>query len=169
MNDKKLKGYLNHAKRYLKEVEKFAGIISLDISIYTDLPLAEQISHSFKNKAFACFFQSNGINVIPNVRWGDKRSFEFCFDGIKPNGMYAISTYGCIKSKRERKMFKAGLKEMLKRLSPSMIIVHGKMPDCIFAEYKKEYQFIRFDSWTERKYKENRGDDKWVQLRLEEF
>ena len=169
MNDEKLKAYLNNAKRYLKEVKKFAGIISLDISIYTDLPLAEQISHSFKNKAFSCFFQNNGINVIPNVRWGDKRSFEFCFDGIKPNGIYAISTYGCIKSKKEKKIFKRDLKEMLKRLTPRMIIVHGRMPNSIFAEYKNKYHFIRFDSWIERAHKKRGGDEEWGQLRLEGF
>lgn len=24
----------------------------------------------------------NGVDVIPNVRWGDERTFAFCFDGI---------------------------------------------------------------------------------------
>ena len=71
MNDKILKSYLKNPKKYLKEIQEFAGIISLDLSLYIDLPLSEQIHHSFTNKAHACFFQNNGINVIPNVRWGD--------------------------------------------------------------------------------------------------
>ena len=139
------------------------------MSLYIDLPLSKQIEHSFKNKAYAVFLQNNGISVIPNVRWADERSFEFCFDGIQPNGIYAVSTHGCVKSKDQQKMFKTGLKEMLKRLAPRCTVVHGSMPDYIFAEYKKIYKFVRFDSWIERQHNQKGGDNEWEQLKLDVF
>lgn len=66
-------------------------------------------------------------------------------------------------------MFKTGLKEMLKRLAPRCTVVHGSMPDYIFAEYKKIYKFVRFDSWIERQHNQKGGDNEWEQLKLDVF
>ena len=80
--------------------------------------------------------QDNGIEVIPNVRWNDERTYEFCFDGIEKNKTVAVGTHGCIKRKEDKTFFKIGLARMVQRLYPKNIIVYGSAPDSIFKPYK---------------------------------
>ena len=58
--------------------------------------------------------QDNGIEVIPNVRWNDERTYEFCFDGIEKNKTVAVGTHGCIKRKEDKTFFKIGLAQWCK-------------------------------------------------------
>ncbi len=153
MEDKRFKKLMQKPEFYVKELSKYAGIISPDASMYVDMHLAEQIANSFKNKVCGVFFQQAGIKVIPNVRWAGEESFDFAFDGFQPNGVYAVSTHGCIKSNKEKDIFKLGLQEMIKRLSPKIILVHGAMPESVFGEFT-HIKFVRYASWIERKHRE---------------
>ena len=153
MEDRRFKKFLSNPKKYVKELKQYGGVISPDPSLYLDAPLAKSLEHSYKNRLCAYYLQKLGVPVIPNVRWADERSFEFCFDGLVPNGIYAISTHGCIKSNDEKTAFKKGLEMMLMKLKPRIIILHGPMPDSVFAEYKRCVKFIHFDSWIKRMHK----------------
>ncbi len=79
--------------------------------------------------------QNNGVEIIPNVRFNDERTYEFCFDGIEKFKTVAVGTHGCIKSRIDRDYFKKGLSELVKRLSPKTILVYGAAPDDIFKKY----------------------------------
>ena len=53
------------------------------------------------NRAVGCYLQSHGVYVIPNVRWGDERSYttvelpeKFAFLGVPKNSIVSIGTYG---------------------------------------------------------------------------
>ena len=91
-------------------------------------------------------FKKNGIKVIPNVRWGDERTYDFCFSGLEPNGTYCIGSIGCMKQKENKAYFKAGLKEFVNRLHPKVVLVYGAMPDDVFGEYKDQVKFIQYES-----------------------
>ena len=121
---------------YLKVLKKFNGVISPDFSLYRNMPLAMQLWSTFQGKALATWWQYNGIQVIPNVRFADKRSYAFCFAGIKKNSTIAIGTHGCIKKQVDRKYFIDGLKRAVEVLSPKNIIVYGAAPESIFKQYK---------------------------------
>ncbi len=100
-----------------------------------------------RGRALALWLQNNGVEVIPNVRFGDERTFSFCFDGIEGNKTVAVGTHGCIKRKEDKIFFKAGLAQMVQRLSPKTIIVYGAAPDSIFKPYKeKGINIIAFES-----------------------
>lgn len=113
--------------KYLPALRKYAGVIGLDNSVYRDLPLAEQIHGIYLNRLFDYHLQRNGIPVIPNISWGDHRSFDFCFDGIKPHTTVAVSSYGCVKRKVDREYFLDGFARMLKCLRPDAVVFHGTM------------------------------------------
>ena len=151
MEDRRFKKIMERPEKYLKELSKYGGVISPDASMDVDMHLAEQIANSFRNNVCGRFFQQEGLNVIPNVRWGGEESFEFAFDGFQPNGLYAVSTHGCIQSQEEKAMFKLGLQEMIKRLNPKIILVHGYMPNSVFSEFT-HIKFVRYASWIERKH-----------------
>ena len=135
-HDVKFERLWNNPKRYMEKLKKFKGVISPDFSLYRNMPLVMQQWNTYRSRALAVWLQNNGIEVIPNVRFGDERTFSFCYDGIEENKTVAVGTHGCIKRKEDKIFFKIGLARMVQRLSPKTIIVYGSAPDSIFKPYK---------------------------------
>lgn len=144
--DYKFERIWNHPKKYLEILKRFNGVISPDFSLYRNMPLVMQKWSTYKGRALANYWTSNGIEVIPNVRFSDERSYSFCFNGIEKNSIIAIGTHGCIKKKDDKEYFKKGLRKLVKELQPKTIIVYGKAPNDIFEEYKNIIQIINFES-----------------------
>ena len=99
------------------------------------MPLAMQIYGVFQNRAVACWLSTQGISVIPNVRWGDERSYDFCFDGLPTNSVVAVGTNGCLRNSDDRELFRLGLDEMCRRLTPQHILVYGPTPEDMFRKH----------------------------------
>lgn len=145
-HDTKFERLWNNPKRYLEKLKKFNGVISPDFSLYKNMPLVMQMWNTYRNRALAHWLQENGIEVIPNVRFNDERTYDFCFDGIQIGKTVAVGTYGCIRHKDDREYLISGLAEMVKRLSPKTIIVYGASPDKIFKPYEDlGIKIIRFE------------------------
>ncbi len=135
-HDRDFERLWNKPRQYLDKLKKFKGIISPDFSLYRNMPFIMQMWNTYRSRAIAVWLQNNGVEVIPNVRFGDERTFSFCFDGIEENKTVAVGTHGCIKRKEDKIFFKIGLARMVQRLSPKTIIVYGSAPDSIFKPYK---------------------------------
>ena len=137
----------HNPKRYLSKLKKFKGVISPDFSLYRNMPLVMQEWNTYRGRALAFWFEKNGIEVIPNVRFNDERTYRFCFDGIEKGKTVAVGTHGCIKHKNDKLYFEKGLWELTKRLSPKRIIVYGATPDTIFKKYQDTgIEIISFES-----------------------
>lgn len=54
-------------------------------------------------------------------------------------------------------MFKIGLEAMLDSLRPPIVLVHGYMPDDIFAEFEGQVEFHRYKSEFERTHEMKEG------------
>ena len=63
----------------------------------------------------------------------------------------SVSTHGCIRSNEQKRMFKAGLKEMIKILEPTDVLVHGHMPECVFAEFQNDLKYSLLTAHTKSK------------------
>ncbi|MBQ4353589.1 MAG: DUF4417 domain-containing protein [Clostridia bacterium] len=100
------------------------------------MPLVMQAWNTFRGRALAHWLCENGVEVIPNVRFGDTRTWDFCFDGIEKNKTVAVGTHGCIKKREDKLFFMVGLAEMVRCLKPETIIVYGAAPDAIFQPYR---------------------------------
>ena len=125
----------NNPKKYLQKLKKFQGIISPDFSMYRDMPFCMQLWNTYRSRALAAWLQKQGVEIIPNVRYNDSRTYDFCFDGIEKHKTIAIGTHGCIKRKADRLLFQQGLYELVKRLRPKTLIVYGAAPKTIFQPY----------------------------------
>ncbi len=146
-HDKKFERLWNKPRAYLDKLKRFRGIISPDFSLYRNMPLVMQEWNTYRGRALAHWLQKNGMEVILNVRFNDERTYEFCFDGIERNKTVAVGTHGCIKRIKDRELFKDGLEEMVKRLSPKTIIVYGAAPDDIFKAYREcGIEIVPFES-----------------------
>lgn len=134
-HDRNFECVWNNPKQYLAMFQRFQGVITPDFSLYRDMPLAMQIWNTYRNRAIGYWLQSNGVPVIPNVSWGDERTYDFAFEGLPIDGTVAVSTNGCIQDKLDRYYFKKGLRKMIDALSPKTIINYSQTPKDIFEEY----------------------------------
>lgn len=132
-------------KKYLPILKRYNGVILMDFSVYRDMPLVMQLWNIYRSRAIGCWLQRHGVKVIPNIRFGDKRTYKVCCDGISKGCVITIGTHGTLKNKEDRIFLIEGLDVVVKKLQPISIVVYGSAPDYIFKKYKDQgigiYQF----------------------------
>ena len=140
--------------KYLDELSMYPGIISPDCSLYIDMPLCLQIANVYMNRAIGHYLQSKGLYVIPNIRWGDERTYstillpeKVAFLGVPKHSIVSIGTYGCIKSNESKRYFREGLIAMLDELEPEVVLVYGAMPKQVFGGLENQTRFINYPDW----------------------
>lgn len=137
----------NRPNTYLPILKKFKGVISPDFSVYRDMPLVMQQWNIYRSRAIGHWLQENGIPVIPNIRFGDERTFKLSCAGINKQEVIAVGSHGCIRLLSERKYFISGLKYVIDTLEPQTIVVYGATPDEVFAPYiQMGIEILQFDS-----------------------
>lgn len=137
----------NMPNKYLSIIKKFKGVITPDFSIYRDMPLVMQQWNIYRSRAIGYWLQENGVAVIPNIRFGDERTYKLSCAGIQKYGTIAVGSHGCIKSLSDRKYFVDGLEYILNILEPRILVVYGAAPNKIFLSYKeKDIEVLQFDS-----------------------
>ena len=133
--------------KYLPVLSKFEGVISPDFSMYRDMPLVMQYWNIYRNHAIAAWLQESGIKVIPNIRYGDERTFDSACLGIEKHGTIAIGSHGCIKILKDREIFISGLDAVVQNVEPRIVVVYGSAPGYIFDKYReKGILILQFDS-----------------------
>lgn len=110
---------------FVRQMRKFKGYLSADFSMWLDMHPAEKYYNAFRNHALAQFAQNHGIPTIMTLSWAGYDTFDYAFDGIEPEGIYAVSNIGANKDFISRKMFRAGLHEAIRILNPAGLIFMG--------------------------------------------
>lgn len=156
-HDAKFADVITATDEYLDELKKFPGVVSPDCSLYRDMPLGLQIANTYMNRAIGHYLQLHGIYVIPNVRWGDERSYttsvlpeKFAFVGLPKHSIVSVGTYGCIQGRENKHYFREGLIAMLDELEPEYVLVYGNMPGAIFADLADRTTFVQYKDWTSK-------------------
>lgn len=116
---------------YVDRLKQFKAVISPDFSLYTDMPKCLQIMSAYRRQWVGAYWQSLGIDVIPDVVWGREDTFDWCFDGVPKGGTVAVSSVG-VKADKEwnginDSMFLKGWDEMMKRIQPKTVLFYGDM------------------------------------------
>ena len=119
--------------KYIERLRQYKAVISPDFSLYTDFPRSLQILACYRRQWVGAYWQMQGLDVIPDVVWGDEESFNYCFEGIPKGGTVAVSTVGVWQDKdwnnSENALFKKGYDEMMRRIEPSTVILYGSEID----------------------------------------
>ena len=139
LHDYQFERVWNEPDKYLNYLSRYDCVLSPDFSLYSDFPLAVTIYNHYRKHWLAKYWQENGITVIPTISWMLPDSYDWCFDGEPKNSIVAVSSIGCVKSKKLQKMFDDGYKEMLKRLNPSKILIYGSK----FGGYDGNVKYIK--------------------------
>ena len=132
--DINFRAILTDTEDYVEDLKRFPGIISPDCSLYIDAPLVVQLADIYLNRAIGYFLGQQDIYVIPNIRWGDERTYTTeifkeapAFLGVDKHSIVSIGTYGQIKSAESKKYFREGLNAMLETLKPRIVLVYGSI------------------------------------------
>lgn len=153
MHDKEFSRVLTATKKYIDDLKQYDGVITPDCSMLIHQSPCLQQTNTYMNRAIGFYLQKNGIPVIPNIRWSDESSFDYCFLGVPKHSIVCVSTHGCIRRREQRIMFKIGMEAMLAALDPSAVLVHGRMPDDIFGDFASSVEMHRYPSAFETTHK----------------
>jgi hypothetical protein len=129
--DNKILAFGKNPQIYFPRLSQFKGAIGCDISVCRNMPFALQIFHTYWNRALTFWLQNQNFTVVPNVRFGDERSYSFCFEGIPPKSVISIGTHGCMKKKEDIHYETKGVSETIKQLKPEAIILYGTVNEKI--------------------------------------
>ena len=140
-----------HPEKYIEKLKRFKAVISPDFSLYTDFPRALQILSCYRRQWCGLYWWEKGLDIIPDVVWGDEESYKFCFLGIPKHSTVAVSTVGVTNdaewNNKDNNLFLKGYEEMMNRLEPTTVILYGSAIDGL------EGNIIRVPSF----YEERRG------------
>lgn len=134
-------------EKYLPVLKKFNGVITPDFSLYRDMPLAMQIWNIYRSRALGYWLQRNGVSVIPNIRYGDCRTYGICSDGISKHCVIAVGTHGNLRCVADREVFLEGFDSVVSKLEPKAVVIYGAAPERFFQKYIASGMcLVQFDS-----------------------
>lgn len=134
-------------RKYLPVLKRYAGVIAPDFSLYRDMPLVMQLWNIYRSHAIGSWLLENGVNVIPNVRFGDERTYDACCLGVPHNSTIAIGTHGCVKNRIDREYLSAGIDHVISTLKPRVLVIYGTTPADIFDKYRDQgISILQFNS-----------------------
>lgn len=135
-DDYEFERFWNNPLKYIDILKKFKGIISPDFSVYRDMPLVMQLWNIFRSRCLAHLCHKYGIKVIPNIRFGDRRTYRVCCDGIKKGGTICLGSHGNMKNKIDKDVFLQGAGFVIDTIEPKVTIIYGTIP----YEFKRKYE-----------------------------
>lgn len=122
VDDYRFEGVYRNLEQSLGRLLQYKFLLTPDYSTYSDMNYWRQLESIAHSRWVGAFWQDQGQLVIPTISWSDKKSFEFCFDGIERYSTVAVGMIGCKHTKEE---FLLGYNEMLTRIEPSSVICFG--------------------------------------------
>lgn len=129
----------NDPMRYIEVLKQYKGIVMPDFSLYYDMPLPLQQFNHYRNLWFARMCQIDGMQVIPSVNWSDKRSYDFCFEGLPTNSTIMLSTVGSVRRNDARDNFYEGVDKMVYKLNPQKILL--RTTENLYKQFKNEWNY----------------------------
>ena len=127
LHDDRFEAVWNRPLVALDVVRRYQAVLTPDFSLYRDMPLAAQLWNTYRTRWMGRFWQEQGLQVIPTVRWSTPKSYRFCFTGIPQGQLVAIGTPD-LRDPVTRRLFERGLVEMFDRLEPRGLILFGRPP-----------------------------------------
>lgn len=127
VEDHKFERVWTNPDRYAEVLQTFPVVLGPDFSQYYNFPKAVQIYNHYRNNWLVSYWQKcYNINVVPTVLWGWPDTYDWCFSGYPKHSILAVTAVGLRLHKHVREMFIMGYEEMIKRLEPTKILVHGE-------------------------------------------
>ena len=139
----------NYPEKYIDILKEYECILTPDFSLYMDMPMAMKIWNVYRSRQIGAYYQHNGIAVIPTISWAEKETYKFCFEGIPEGSIVSVSTIGVKQDKNALQIWTDGMKEMIKRIKPTTILVYGGKLDFDYGNIEAIYFENKVtENWT---------------------
>lgn len=125
LDDYQFERIWNDPEFYIEKLKSFQCMLTPNFSLYMDMPIATKIWNTYRSRLIGQIAQREGLKVIPTICWAEKKTYDFCFDGIEKGSVLAVSSIGVKNSKEAVEVWKDGCSEMLSRLDPAAVILYG--------------------------------------------
>lgn len=149
LDDYRFETVWSSPERLLPRVEVVGAALTPDFSLWVNTPLAGQIWNTYRSRWCGAYWQRRGIEVIPTACWSTPDSYGFCFDGIPVGSTVAVSSMGIRSSKKDQALFKQGLKELVSRAQPELLLAYGKLRYCDDLDLPRVKEYPTF--WDRRR------------------
>lgn len=140
-----------------KILDSRPGWITPDPSLYRNMSPVLQAANVYMNRSVGYRLSRLGYYTIVNVRWGNESTYTnavfpepVAFLGAPKKSIVSIGTYGCSKTRRDKRYLREGLEAMLDYLEPQVVLVYGSMPGYVFDGLKSRTEFVGYPDWTTR-------------------
>ncbi len=128
LDDYRFETMWSKPERGLSRCQTVGAALTPDFSLWRDMPLVMQLWQVYRSRWCGAWLLHHGVHVIPTVSWSTPDTYPFAFAGIPAGSVVAVSTVGVWRDPEARELFAAGFAEMLRRLRPSTVLVHGRAP-----------------------------------------
>ena len=156
--DPEFREFISVPQLFDDEIAGFKYMSTPDCSLYRDMPLIFQLANIAVARSVGYHYQEKGKYVIPNVRWGDERTYSDtlfetppAFAGIPKHDIVSIGSYGCCQSKEDKYYLIHGIEAMLDYLKPQAVIVYGPYNPKVFKPYEERSNFYHIPDWITQK------------------
>jgi len=126
VDDYRFESLWRHPERNLDTILHVGCALSPDFSLFRDMPLVMQMWNVYRNRWLGCYWQAQGIEVIPTISWS--KPHDFCYAGVEQGSVVAVSFVGIEHDQKARYLFREGFEKMIAVLHPRKILCYGKMP-----------------------------------------
>jgi len=135
---------------FLEIVKHFDGILGVDFSAQVDFPGPVFDFQVYRMRTVEYYASANGVDTVQNLRWGDPSTWVLCFDTLHSHAPLSVGTVASgLKRIENRPLFEAGIREVVRELSPEPLIVVGSARYPIFEEVRKAgIEIVQFDGAT---------------------
>jgi hypothetical protein len=154
VHDKYFSKYLDPKKlgKLTQQLKKFDFVIAPDFSLLGDAPEQNRLMNISRNMRMASYLQENSVNIIPNIRCLGPTSYHYAFLGIPKHATIALSSYGQVKNRDERRRFEEDFHEAMRQLEPEKVVVYGNLANELHFFYP-DIEFIVIENFTKTRIK----------------
>ena len=126
IDDYRFERVWRHPEAYVNMLMPFRCVLSPDFSLYSDMPLAQQMHNVYRSRLIGAYWQRHGMSVIPTLQWSTPESYSFAFEGLPKHSVLAASTLGVLNDRCALALWRRGMDEAINRLDPQLILLYGK-------------------------------------------
>lgn len=144
----------NNLDKYIPLLQKAAGLIGPDFSLYREYSQESQVWNCRRNRCISYALQSAGVNVIPTGGFAGESSWPWCFQSLPVDSTIAVTTNGVLSDPEAKRLFVGGVDELVRQKSPRRLVICGRYPDWVRKKYPA-ISIVHIPSFSEQ-WKERR-------------
>lgn len=164
-DDLKFARALTNPEEFVERFSPFQLVLTPDFSLGRGMPNWMKWQHIALSRAAGVVWQTRGLNVVASLRWLGPEDYDVVALGVPKNSVFTCSMYGAVDDKTELDIFMTGLREMISRLRPEMVLVYG-VPQRwnLQAEFGSSTKIVQFPASYETKRVMPNFDPRLLQL-----